>query len=683
MPINGKKNVFLNNFNKRDKNAGVNIKLKEIYLEEHLPHYVWKMGDEPLNDLKDLLNEYTGDNTDKKMLLILGQAGIGKSTLITWIMANLVEKKDDIYVYKFSSDLKNVNWQGENILNDILKTIMFRYDELENKTLIIDGLDEINAGSEKESILNRLNQELAEINILKNFSLIITCRENYVCELKKIECDFITLQIWNDYQIISFCEIYGKKSTCTVPQSKISKILENKEFFGIPLILYMVLALNIAIEKSASLIDIYDQIFSLDRSSIYDRCIENSRYGQDHRISKFNIKQQIHQISQRIAFWIFENNPEKEIITPKNYEKICDDVISENSDGNEDIKKDFLIGNYFKLINHCDGMETQELQFVHRSIYEYFVVVYFFESIHKLESKEKVAGKLGELLKDGHLSKQMLEFIKYKFDGMEGKNLSNIIRDIFNMMLQDGMTYYYIKEQKEPLLDIFVREKNILSNMLEIIRLWQTKLEYIDKKIVVYMQQNHFNKLNLGGVNLVKEDLRGANLRGANLGGADLRGADLRGADLRGANLRGANLRGANLSEANLIGADLSEANLIGINLLFANLVNACLSLADLKRANMMMANLELAYLIGADLGEANLGGSNFMSAYLEEANLSGASLSVVNLNKASLRDAIFDEEQVEKIHKKYDLSCSKVHLSGIDKIVKYKEYLESSNSRI
>jgi len=82
------KNVFLNDFKKRDSYAGVNIKLKDIYLEKHLPHYVWKTNNEPLCDLRELLCEYIVDNDAKKMLLILGQAGIGKSTLITWIMAS-------------------------------------------------------------------------------------------------------------------------------------------------------------------------------------------------------------------------------------------------------------------------------------------------------------------------------------------------------------------------------------------------------------------------------------------------------------------------------------------------------------------------------------------------------------------------------------------------------------------
>ena len=40
-----------------------------------------------------------------------------------------------------------------------------------------------------------------------------------------------------------------------------------------------------------------------------------------------------------------------------------------------------MIGNYFKITKHYRGIGTDELCFIHRSIYEYFVVVYFFESL--------------------------------------------------------------------------------------------------------------------------------------------------------------------------------------------------------------------------------------------------------------------------------------------------------------
>ena len=49
-------------------------------------------------------------------------------------------------------------------------------------------------------------------------------------------------------------------------------LFENKKILGIPLILYMVVALNISIDKEGSIVDVYDKIFSLD-GGIYDRCI--------------------------------------------------------------------------------------------------------------------------------------------------------------------------------------------------------------------------------------------------------------------------------------------------------------------------------------------------------------------------------------------------------------------------
>ena len=472
------KNVFLNDFKKRDKKKGENVKLREIYLEECLPHYVWKADDDPLDDLRDLLSEYIVDRDDRKMLLILGQPGIGKSTLITWIMANLVDKKDDIFVYQFATDLVNVDWQGDDILNDIFKTLYLKDDDLQNKILILDGFDEIHASKDGKSILNQLYQKLRGKIKLKNFSLVVTCREKYIYDLPKIECDYITLQAWDDLQIITFCRIYGEVSKSYISYDKIKKILDNKKIFGIPLILYMVLALCISIEENSSIADVYDQMFSVDGGGVYDRCIKNSRYESlPHRIGETKIRQLIHLISQRIAFWIFENNPEEAFITKDKYEEICDDIIEETTEENEDIKRDFLISNYFEAIKHCEGVGTEELHFVHRSIYEYFVAVYFFESIHKLTSKEEVAGKLGGLLKDGYLTKQMLEFIRFKFISMGRYSLSDIAKEVFNIMLQNGMTYYFVKEQKEPLLDILDREMNVFYNMLEFVHLWNSKLE--------------------------------------------------------------------------------------------------------------------------------------------------------------------------------------------------------------
>lgn len=81
-----------------------------------------------------------------KMLLILGQPGTGKSTLITWITQKFGKNFDDILVYQFASDLKNVDWQNYCIAKIMLDRIRKSNNDLNGKTLIPDGFDEISAG---------------------------------------------------------------------------------------------------------------------------------------------------------------------------------------------------------------------------------------------------------------------------------------------------------------------------------------------------------------------------------------------------------------------------------------------------------------------------------------------------------------------------------------------------------
>lgn len=651
-------NVFLNNFNERDENAGVNIKLKDLYLEEHLPHYRWRKNRDNSYDLRNLLNEYIENNGEKKMLLILGQPGIGKSTLVTWMMANLVEKKDDILVYQFASDLDSVDWQSKNLLNDIFFVIGLEYNELENKTLILDGFDEIHIGNDRERILNKLNQELKGWCTLSSFSLIITCRENYIYDLQNIKCDYVTLQAWEETQIENFCRTYWKKSGNEISEDKIQKILENQEIFGIPLILYMILALDVDIEMGSSRMDIYDQVFSLKKGGIYDRW-----YDTEHRINSPDIKKHLHRISQRIAFWIFENNNYKAYISQEKFIEICENEMNESGNMGEEIQSDTLIGNFFKL-KHCEGKGTDELQFIHRSIYEFFVAVYFYESIHELTSKEEVAGKLGELLKYGCLSEQMCEFIKCKFDCIKEYNLSIIARDVFNIMLRDGMTYH----AKEDLFNnVIERERNIFSNMLTVVGLWNSFLGKLDKGIITYLQCNREDSLQLRGIQLgVKND--------------DIEKADLSGAFLNGANLWGAGLSNADLNRAFLVGAGLIEADLSE-----ADLSNACLGVAflngaDLNGADLSNAHLSEADLNGADLSNAYLRGANLSEADLSEADLSKADLREANLRGANLDETIFNEEQVNILYKKYDLSKSMVLLSEKNEIISYLKYCISKH---
>lgn len=564
-------NMFLNDFDKRDENAGVNIKLKEVYVDEHLPHYIWRNNQNISTDLKDLLKEYIYPHNDNKMLLILGQPGIGKSTLITWITANFSDIINDILVYRFASDLRDFDWQSDRLLNRILEKLGLDYKDLNRKTIILDGLDEVNINNRRE-VLDGLYDNLIYENRIKEFSLIITCRENYVQERERIRSKYIILQPWDVIQIRSFCNVFQESTKNNLSDSTIEKLFENREILGIPLILYMVLALNISIEKEGSLVDVYDRIFALD-GGIYDKCINNKNFSEKHRIGE--LKELIQQVTRDIAIWVFENNPADEYIPKEEYYKICENVMQQNEQGSKEIQNDFMIGNFFRLVQYCDGIETNRLYFVHRTIYEYFVAETIFSSIKYAmlelteKSQKEFAGIIAFYLKKGSISVTICEYLCYKIIMFYKKKISYEKRTKFykwwesaiNNMMEHGMFYY--TEQSIELFDkVIFKEINCFINLLRLLRgivcisnnlyiMEYVEQRYLHRYILYYIIENNIrNKIfdisalieqflePIGRPSIVeindRVDLSMIDLKKINFFGLDLKYVDLTKANLKG-----------------------------------------------------------------------------------------------------------------------------------------------------
>lgn len=679
-------NMFLNDFDKRDQRAGTNIKLSEVYLEEHLPHYIWKDNDEkePSTDLKELLSEYINEKKDSQMLLVLGQPGIGKSTLITWITANFADRIDDILVYKFSCDLGKVEWKNNRVSNRILEELGLDYNDLNGKTLVLDGFDEVSIEkSRRRDILDCLYGDWIYNETIKKFSLIITCRENYVQRFAILKCKYITLLPWDEKQIKSFCNIFQEKTKNIISESTMEKLFENKEILGIPLILYMVLALNISIEKEGSIVDIYDKIFSLE-GGIYDRCIDNKKFAESHRIG--DVKNQIHQISREIAIWMFENKPDEAYIPQEEYGKICYDIMKNFINREEDLEEDFLIGNFFEL-KHCEGKESKQIYFVHRSIYEYFVVETIFSSVEdsmkKLtdESQEELAGNIAIYLKKGEITYTIGVYLYHKilklFNGLSFEKKDRFYdwwEKTVAKMMDKGMFYYTDKIinyyeniiSKEcqcfinlikmlNLISFTSKEKNILKeadkNKLEKYikhclsegsdkcrkwKLYKELQEMLDDKL-------HMNRgIDLSKMYLSEMDFSGMDLQDINLSEVNLSKANLDMAYLWRVNLKRANLEETSLEQSNLSEAFLGHANLKGTNLKNANLSNASLVGANLEGVNLKGANLSGVNftginLNGIDMSYATLSKVNLEFTYLSKTNLRNAILSQSNLYKAIL----------------------------------------------
>lgn len=635
-----KENMFLNDFDEDDDTAGVNILLKDLY---QLPYYRLRDNEKDIPELEQRLDRCTQTmDRKRRTLLILGQPGIGKSTLITWFADHYQKKggidKKEILVYRFTDF--NIDWniykkeKRKSIDSAILKSLNMQKEDLNEKILILDGFDEVMVNNRAE-ILNQLYNAWSEDAHIKNFSLLITCRENYIENLSELYFPYIILQPWNRQQIEEFCRNYEKNAKLQITEEAIKKLQNMQQVFGIPIILYMTLALNISIRNENSVVEIYDQIFSLE-SGIYDRCLKRKgyvRWDYEHRIAE--IKKQIHQFSREISMWMFENNSQQVAIPKVEYEKIRDNIFMKDECIDKSQNRDVLIGNYFKMVRYYDGVDTEQLTFVHRSIYEYFVAETIYNEIRDAvtemteKAQETVAGVLGYRLKAGKIDYTIGQYLKTKvsmlIESLNEEKKYNFyvwLEETVGKMLNAGMLYYTRKNIKEY-RNVIEKEIVCFLNILSVLRLF---LDFSHQKYILENIKNKQIRLYIRYLTSLANE------------GIDIV-IDLSKINLSETNLNGIDMFGVNLSSANLTKASLNETYLR----------SAILNKADLTGANLCGANLSRIDLTGANLSKANLSGTNLKGAIFRRADLRGANFNETVLNETDLDQSIWKQEDVEK----------------------------------
>lgn len=506
------------------------VRLCDVYV---LPEYKIEEN-KGSGDLDVLINDFISGETKRySPVMILGDGGMGKTSLVSYICAHY-DNEETLIVVRFN-DLNRSVLNNYGIWAALEKELNCDKEDFRSKRLILDGFDEAKIEKDRDKLLVEF---LMDATNVKQLRVLMTSRKYYVDEDKYSFCRILYIQLMSKDLINSMCEKYA-----AVTKEALYKIENNNEVIGIPFILYMILSLKIKLEEYTGLSELYDKIFALN-GGIYDRLYDDGM----HWISNPDVKSQVHIISQKIAFAMFEKD--ELVLTEIEYQKIVEGI-------NIDRMNDFAIANYYDI--------GTKLSFIHKSIYEYFVAEYLFAVIkHSINiSKEHLAGTFGKILKGNVLSKEIIMFLKFKIVNGEIMDVYDTVSDAFQIMLLDGMTYY----TKECYRNVIDCEMNIVTNMLGILHVWEKKYYYINKGICTYLKYNLNYSLNLKNLNLSKTDLRGVNFFGSDLSEADLSGANVRRANLRGANLSGEYLIGANLSFADLSGADLSLADLSEANL--------------------------------------------------------------------------------------------------------------------
>jgi len=639
------------------------------------------------NQSKEILSRHT------KVLLLYGKAGIGKSSLTSYI----IEKKilgEECHALVLRKN-ENVNLLNHRNAWESVKQC-FKCDDddtYKNKVLILDGLDEVCVL--KKNFNGKLFVENLRDVSPRGVKILITSRnhEGYFEEIESDNNLEIENIVWTSDEINQWCKKYCEvhkdnlriKNWCKnfIKQYEaLDSVDKRKDIFCTPIILYICCAKEIDISKHDSVAGIYDEAFHY---------IGNREHGKTGRTNdlKENDEEQFKinwQYTKELAFQMFLNDSLESALSGtfinKAHERTAELLEKENTEIKPQLAK------YFAVF-HFVSKNNEGIEFAHKTVGEYFTAVKIYEDYIKNISIESTPNKTWENIFQAFRYKKipedimiyLVELIKIRLY-IELENWRNKFFEDYYIGMDEQLLWKMTNQETyyKSVDDYIITEQVAVSfrNLTWLLSLLAFK-NNDERDYSVYkknfssfflrnfnMDINCMNWMNLNNVNLI-----GVDLAWAIFSGADLEGAQLMGANLSGAQLTRTNLQSAYLEIANMKVTKMENANLGGANMNKAELEGASMIGAYLNKTYLSRANLKGAKLMGAHLKEAHLSGAKLMGAHLEETHLEYAHLEYADLTGAHL-----NESYLIGAH----LTEANISLSDLTKANMTGAYLKESN---
>lgn len=623
-----------------------NVTLASMYVSPHISGTSDKAADR--------IMDWFGKKSRKTCMLLFGGAGIGKSTLVSKIIADANRDGDDrefplqadqVLAVALRNHCDDIDTEKKS--HDILKDLFPGYtiDELRSKLLILDGLDEICVLRRDFNgfwFLNKLS------SIGSGFHVLVTSRE--AADYFTVPADIPGIQInhlkWEKDELIAWCDKYAdakeeKRTWCEQFVREYTDMLKRnaddgrKDIFCVPIILYICATSGIQLSDHNSVGSIYDDAF---RSILLRDHIQYQEGRADLAAAdaETNANLIAWQYTKELAYQMFllntldlaeSGDPEHPRTMGLKNAKIRTKAFLKEKYGldvNDDsleLKKELALCPFTRS-NSIGG-----ITFAHKSVYEYFTAVklyedyfaqfdaqYFDKTKPQTEDAAKaVAESYINAFRYRWIPAEIFAYLNFMqqppFSGSPKVSAGGFDAAQFLQAYGYGM-------EKSILSRIAVNEPVAEYNY------WpdpiSTQFNRSFQNFTWFLTGHGFTNANN---NIACEQIQDLlTLTDANV---CLKGWDLYDVDLHDTNLSTADLSGADLSNAKLFGADLSGANLIGADLNCANLFNTNLSSADLKDADLSGANCTCANLVNADLRSAILSKTQLAGArYCRDANI-------------------------------------------------------------
>ena len=583
----------------------------------------------PKNDLIARIKQFINDN-QKRLLFIEGDAGSGKSSLIGYL--NYHHKRNDQSTFEDHSlvtirlrDLdRNLISENRNISVAFLAYLKINsFDDFDalfpNAIVLLDGFDElcmIDNISNYERLINDLCHRLSNNN-----KIIITSRPKYI-SVRHIDITKTSLFLchFDEEKRIEWVNNFTSQNGCGEEiDDKILQYIENiddSEAIGIcdtPMSLYMLVSKRIDESALNNIWELYHQIFYYELSETeYNKMFPNAERDYSHKISEY--RDLIYQITEEIAYYMYQSNNNKFYITSKELEVIVKKVIDHNGTYDGQIirqltEKCHALCNYWK-INSDYGV----VEFYHNNIRDFFLCEKIFRELNLLytsyqRDSELLSQKIRETFKMvfgfGCFETMVCKFLllrasydrktgRQEFPYSEKKQPS--LPNVFGFLLSDLSTMVF--KGRNPIQLII----NVLSSIAQVYRhiyepyldenekiVWWNNVQSVNENEVLHLLfHSIFSQVP------VTLDFDKALTMASK---SDFRGINLQHCDIKNIGFQESDLTGADFSNATMNGCDFTNSILVDAIFSNANMDYSCL-----KNANLTNSKFTGTQLQGADL---------------------------------------------------------------------------------
>lgn len=580
-----------------------------------------------------------------KAVLVLGKAGIGKTSLIADIVTKYekisILNKRKVYTVMLRNcifqinNLKFLNLYNESsdprypftawkMLQDILSDSI---EQLDNSIIILDGLDELSVLINDFDVSEFISELTEGMPSCIDIKLIMTSREGYF-EYKPSQNLSICELLWDDSCVKKWCEGYKisqplRTQWCTDFPIMFEEF-ENetiKEIISCPIILYMMCFSEIRLSDDISRARIYNKVFGSIGKREHD--IQNRRYFKNDATYD-NFKKLIKEISFVVSVNDGSYGNSKSLDVNNSIIKFSENKIGDPSFVFEENKVKFFGMFYFASESDPD---IYALQVAHRSVFEYFAALKIYEDFFKsndiflsLDEPIETWRVLFKAFRYRCLEYSIFEFLK---DIIKCENKCERFREEFFQLFCNTLNDEYLLKVINTPLEYNTKEKlynqfdiafSNIFNLLEVFDFYEwTKRKVLEgdndilSKNIDYIKYllKHFS---VNSQIYIKPQV------------LYLENIDFKYGDISGANMSLSLLNGSDLSNLSITNASFSNAELREINVIRFD--DSDLSGADLRGITKFKKMSEKITFRNCNLGEANLQDNDLDKIQFENCNL-------------------------------------------------------------